>query len=122
MASLQQFKPRPKRKVFVAIMAKFRALKPMIVNPRSNAQERISEEGSGSEDDGSQNGAGLQSTGPINLHSLFKDLGMDTGVKNLVNKTFQVMQEFGVEIFQNQDELDMTIFTEQYGIMLCSLF
>ena len=80
-------------------MAKFRALKPMIVNPRSDAQERISEEGSGSEDDGSQNGAGLQSTGPINLQSLFKDLGMDTGVKNLVNKTFQVMQEFGVEIF-----------------------
>lgn len=94
----------------------------MIVIPRPDAQERISEEGSGSEDEGSQNGAGLLSTGSINLQGLFKDIGLDTGVKNLVNKTFQVMQEFGVEIFQNQEELDMKIFTEQYGNMLCALF
>ena len=34
LAALQKFKPRPKKKVFIAMTSKFRALKPMIVIPR----------------------------------------------------------------------------------------
>ena len=49
------------------------------------------------------------------MKALYQDLGLENGVRNLIVKSFRIMLEFGVEVFDIADELVMDAFVDHYA-------